>query len=191
MPSPESPDPSISSEPPPPKRPVWPWLLLVAGLAAMLGSAVIGVSWLRENARRANCKQTLRAIGLCCHIYSDDNDGEFPQNWQQLYPNYVDERILSCPSRPCVFVRDFVSGTATERSSSYILLPGRWSELPGDFFLIYEKPANHQGPQGRGFHVVDAADRVQWWPAADADKFFAELKAQEAQLPELRKKRGK
>jgi hypothetical protein len=172
---------------PPPKRRLWPWLLLVAGLAVMVGAAVIGIPWVRgvrEDARRDNCVSNIGLLGIACHLYADDNDENFPENWQQLYPNYADSlRLFSCPSRPCVFVRDFVSGTATERSSSYILLPGRWPALPGNFFLTYEKFGNHH----QGFHVVYVNAHDEWWPVSRKAEFQRELADQEAQLPELRK----
>jgi len=170
--------------PPPRKNPVWPWALVVAGVAAMLGSAAIGVRWVRENARRANCKQTLRSIGLCCHIYADDNDDEFPENLQQFYPNYVDNaKLFSCPSHPSSY-QDFASGKVTERSSSYVLLPGRCAEMPGAFFLIYEKPENHRWC---GFHVVYTDAHVEWWPAKREAEFQKLLAEQRTAVEEWRK----
>lgn len=171
-------------EPAPPRKPFWPGMLLAAGVAAvLLCVAALGILWLRESLRRQQCYQTIRAIGCVCHLYADENDENFPQNWQQFYPSMIDNaKVFSCPSKPSSY-QDFAAGKVTEASYSYILLPGRWAALPADFFLIYEKPENH----GQGFHVLYLDCRTVWWKAQDADKFFAELKAQEAQLPELRK----
>jgi hypothetical protein len=166
----------------PPKKRVWAWALL--GVAALLGVVVIGAPLLRESARRATCKHTLRSIGLVCHLYGDENNQVFPGSWQQLYPAYVDNALLfSCPSKPSA-CQDFAAGRGTEASSNYILLPGRWATLPGDFFLAYEKVENHK----QGFHVLCVDARVEWWPASREAEFRAKLADQEAKFPALRRR---
>ena len=130
----------------------------VAAVAIVLGVLAPGV---REAARRDTCRRTLRSLGLACHMYADDAGEEFPSLWQQLRPMYCDNaKLFSCPSCPSSWL-DFAHGSVTERSSSYVLMPGLSAYMPRAFILIWEKPGN---PGRSGVHVVRLDVWVEWWP---------------------------
>ncbi len=161
-------------------------LLLIGIVAAVFMSALGSV---RGRAMRANCQSNLRMIGLAVNGYSEDYDGDFPPSLAHLYPNYgIDAKVFSCPSSPSHY-QDLPSGAVGSGSSGYVYLPGRFCELPGDFFVAYDKPGNHRG---EGVNVVYVDGHVQWWKlgtASDKEAFEKALAVQEEQLPELRRKR--
>jgi hypothetical protein len=155
--------------------------LIVAGglAAAAAGIIVLGLvaTREREEVRRATCRKMLRSLGHACHMYADDAYGEFPSTWPHLHPTYVDNaKFFSCPSCPSTY-EDFYHGNVTELSSSYVLVPGLRSDMPGILILIYEKPGNHGGS---GFHVVRSCAEVEWWPAGREAELrrFIELQAE-------------
>ena len=76
-------------------------------------------------------------------------------------------------------------GKATERSSSYVYLSGRFDGLPGDFVLTYDRPENHGG---RGINYVSVEGEPEWVPAGKVPSFMKRIADEEEQLPELRRK---
>ena len=202
-PSPPEPEPRRqeprSFEPAPPKKSntgLWIGLGVGCGvgglmfLGLLLGLLLPALGAVRSRALRANCQSNLRQIGLAVNGYSEDYDGDFPPSLAELYSDYVSNaRLFKCPATNDRGYLDFVAGTATEASASYVYLPGRFCELPGDFFVAYDKPGNHRGD---GVNVVYVDGHVQWWKlntASDKEAFEKALADQEEQLPELRRKR--
>jgi hypothetical protein len=156
-------------------------------LAILVGLLLPAVSTKRESPLRPACKNNLSQIGIALHLYADDYDGAFPPTLLELYTyNYGDNpKIYSCPNGPSSY-EDFKTGKITERSSSYTYLPGRWSSLPGDFVLVYDKtPKNHGGD---GFNVLYVDSSVLWVRLSEIPAFMKTIADQEAQLPELRRK---
>lgn len=79
-------------------------IAIIGIVAAMLTPAVSGA---REGARRAQCANNLRQIGLAITMYMDEHDFKFPRGiivssdihwWQQLEPYMDDPNIFKCPS---------------------------------------------------------------------------------------------
>jgi prepilin-type processing-associated H-X9-DG protein len=75
-------------------------IAIIAILASMLLPALARA---KETAKRINCVNHLRQLGLSLTMYADENDGMFPVRgavrWTTaLYDGFNDERILRCPS---------------------------------------------------------------------------------------------
>ncbi len=141
----------------------------------------------RQRAHRANCQSNLRQIGLAINMYSEDYDQDFPPCLAELWPDYVNNaKLFKCPATADKGWQDFAAGKATEKSSSYVYLPGRFAGAPGDFALAYDRSKdNHKGD---GINAVSVDGHVEWVPAAKMAEFMKRTADQEAQLPQLRRK---
>jgi prepilin-type processing-associated H-X9-DG protein len=162
-------------------------LVVLVGITfGVLGLIPAAVGRVREPARRATCKSNLRCLGLACHMYADDSDGEFPtaEDWPSsirlLWPAYVDNpKLFQCPSGARVAYRQFKDGAVHAGCSSYVYVPGLRADFPEHFVLAYEKLDNHRnkGTYENGWNVLYADAHVEWW--TDYELEFQEmLKAQ-------------
>lgn len=75
-------------------------IAIIAILAAMLLPAVARG---KEMARRASCLNNLKQLSLSMQMYADENNGQFVSRMKpfwptRLQPNYLDLRLLVCPS---------------------------------------------------------------------------------------------
>jgi len=70
-------------------------LLFIPLLASMAIPASVGVI---DKAKAAQSMNNARQIYLGCKLYASDNDGKFPDNLEQLIPQYLpDRRVFVCP----------------------------------------------------------------------------------------------
>ena len=145
----------------------------------------LAVKKVREIPRRATCEKTLSSIGVACHMYADENGGEFPPDFQTLVPSYVDNpKVFKCPSGKASWQDFLPGGTVTEESSSYVYVPGLRADMPGDFILAYDKALdNHKGD---GRNVVFANAKAEWWPAEREAEFWRTLVEQLAAVARWR-----
>ena len=114
----------------------------------------------REEARRATCKENLKAIAAALHTYAAGNDGFLPPDLQTLVTEkYVqDEKRFSCPSttyepRPGENVDDYGAYVYFGRG-------GRFGDAAAA--LVADRPANH-GDDAR--NLVYGDGRVSWQSA--------------------------
>jgi prepilin-type processing-associated H-X9-DG protein len=172
-------------------------IILVAVMFLLIFAVLLGPlpyhiwnQWGRENDLRALCKSQIRRIGLACEMYAEDNENAFPTNWQQLYPDYIDNLgVFLCPSS----VNDLRGKEIlTAENNSYVLVPGLSSDMPARLILAYDKADNHQGA-GRNVLFLDA--HVEWMPNADGtadnNSFDGLLKAQAISIKKWRATGGK
>lgn len=145
------------------------WTLAILGIAVLAALAFPFFAGPDpEHHRRPRCGNNLHQIGMACAAYSGDYDECYPDRLEQLYPEYVDDaRIFSCSSTRSSW-QDFEKHCVTERSSSYVLLPGMRDDMPADFIVAYERPGNHRGG---GFNVLHVGARVEWWTRDRAAEF--------------------
>jgi len=140
------------------------FLVLIAGMFLFTGHRNP-----RERAHRVHCKSHLRAIGIACHLYADDNGDRFPDMLSQLGTEHLkfceaDAKAFTCPS------------AGDHKTPSYTLVPGLRNDMPADFVLAYEASLENHGGNGRNVLSIDSS--VEWWRADREAEFQQRLTEQ-------------
>jgi prepilin-type N-terminal cleavage/methylation domain-containing protein len=84
-------------------------LLVVIAIIAILASLLLpALAKAKESAKRIQCLNGIRQLGMAVTMYADDNDGYYPVRggatgntnyWPALlYPYFIETKILYCPS---------------------------------------------------------------------------------------------
>ncbi len=163
-------------------------LLLLAGVT--VGLVLPAFARKQDRLKHLYCAANLRQISQASATYAEDYDGEYPPGLAALYPDYIgNARLFKCPATYTEGWRDFAMGQATEQSSGYIYLPGRFDGLPENFVLAYDKPGNHRSDVVNAVFVDGHIQTFKFIHAPDFERFEKMVADQEAQLPELRRKR--
>lgn len=161
-------------------------------LTVVLTVAVISVLGYREylqkrdeNARRAECRDNVRFLGLSAVQYADDHEGKYPQSLGVLmHEGYITTtEFFICWSGhdrwPADFPWDFKNSEVkaldqVEEFGSYVYVKGLRHEKRPDVMIFYDKPGHHQG-QGRNCFFDDGA--AKWLPEAEFQKRIIEQEA--------------
>lgn len=145
-------------------------LVVIGGLAILL---VLPLFHDRgSDHARGTCKSNLRQIVLACHMYADDHEGRFPDRFEELCFEYVENpKAFSCAAVLSSY-EDFKTGKVTDKSSSYVLVPGLNSDMPPEIILAYERSGRNHKARGRNVAFVDA--HVEWMRDAEFQKRLEE-----------------
>jgi prepilin-type N-terminal cleavage/methylation domain-containing protein/prepilin-type processing-associated H-X9-DG protein len=81
-------------------------LMVVIGIIAILAAMLLpALSRAKDKARRIQCMNHLRQLGMAITLYADDNEDEFPPRARRascwivkLAPYYLEPEILKCPT---------------------------------------------------------------------------------------------
>jgi len=149
------------------------WLVLTCGGALIGLELLFNVHRPSEADRRRACFNNLRQISYACMMYADENDDQFPDELERLYPGFIDNpRCFSCPSEPSNW-RDFDSGDVAPASSSYTLVSGLRATAKSSTIVVYESTDNHHGVR----LVAYPGGRVERLSEAEFQKRFQEQHA--------------
>ena len=152
-----------------PLTPVHIFIIFTLALALALWVTLTVTFRAREYVKPSSCSNNVFLIIKCCHLYADDNDGQWPERLSQLYPKYVkDYYIFNCPSAvgPRVQTPEDI-----DTKTSYLYFPVRAGQPFAG--VIEERPGNHQ--RGRNVGIVSGS--VEWLREEDEQK-LRELKSE-------------
>lgn len=134
-------------------------MVVIAIIITLAGLLMPALNRARRQAKRVECINNLRQIGIALNSYALDNDGKFPDTLQALVDNkYLsDSKMLYCPERKNEIaqyrykspgtVSNVEAGTPlVECDSDNHLLPNPYNVLYGDGHVRSE-PSSKVGHQ--------------------------------------------
>jgi len=141
---------------------------IVLNLVILPAVLLPAVASAREKARRVHCMSNLKQIGLAAHMYSMDNQEQFPPDLQSLSKHANAPKLFVCPAtgkQPGDF-------SSIDEWSDYTLVPNRSQSDPGDTVLAFSKPHCYQD---KGGNIVFVDGHVRWCPIEEYRRLTDEL----------------
>ena len=134
----------------------------IAMVSIMAGIALPSLVGSREQARRVKCMNNLRQLGIAMQMFSDDNEGKYPEKLSELYPKYASSPELFVCSSAGGEIQELrkadgeIDTEATRKlideKSNYVYVSGLTTEAPAEMVVIYEKTSSHSGEGGNALY---------------------------------------
>jgi hypothetical protein len=156
--------------------------LVLAGVTVVMGLILFwlldALNSVHSRDDQIRCQSRVKIIGQAMLQYANDHNGQFPQNFSQLF-NDVAPEIFVCPAS----MDQRAIGSTTQQVIADFAKPGRCSyiylgagssvsSVPKNFVLAYEPLDNHEK---EGAHFVFGDASVEWLEAKDAQKLIDQL----------------
>ncbi len=141
-------------------------IIHLALIPIMLAMLMPALTRAREQARRASCMNNLKQVGLACHMFAQDHSGKFPENPDNLFPEYLtSSNVLFCPSSSITIPKKITKDNAT---LCYEYVSGLTEEYDPGCLVMYDRIENHL--EGRNIFFLDG--HVQWTRKEKWDEIY-------------------
>jgi prepilin-type processing-associated H-X9-DG protein len=141
----------------------------LAVLGFLAGMLIPAISSARERARRTQCMNHLKMIGMSASTYADSHGGKLPKDMATLAKaQSLQKATLTCRSA----IDKAALADPMDDGFGYVIVPGLSESSPANSVLAFDKLNNHRG---RGGNVLFLDGSVQWLNKTAFDALIAAL----------------